>query len=174
MAGAVFRLWDNIVIGIVDMPIFLWKGLLFMYSLKTEDSFDSAHFLAGYEGKCSNIHGHRWRVEIEVRSNCLQAEGQLTGMIVDFGDLKKDIKEEVDYLDHSFIIEKNTLKPTTVAALEDEGFRILTMDFRPTAENFAKYFYDKMAHRGYQVKIATVYETPNNCASYEEDVNGTI
>ena len=39
-----------------------------MYILKTEHSFDSAHFLAGYEGKCANIHGHRWRVEIEVQA----------------------------------------------------------------------------------------------------------
>ena len=37
-----------------------------MYTLKTEHSFDAAHFLYGYEGKCSNIHGHRWRVVLEV------------------------------------------------------------------------------------------------------------
>ncbi len=139
-----------------------------MYSLRTEHSFDSAHFLAGYEGKCSNIHGHRWQVVIEVKSLTLQTNQQLKGMLVDFAQLKKDIKEEVDFLDHVFIIEKNTLKPGTVAALEDEGFQIVMLDFRPTAENMAKYFYDRMERRGYQVKSATVYETPNNCASYEE------
>ena len=37
-----------------------------MYSLKTNSSFDSAHFLASYEGKCRNLHGHRWTVEVEV------------------------------------------------------------------------------------------------------------
>lgn len=37
-----------------------------MYILKTEQSFDSAHFLAGYEGKCRNLHGHRWKIEAEV------------------------------------------------------------------------------------------------------------
>lgn len=139
-----------------------------MYSLRTEHSFDSAHFLAGYEGKCSNIHGHRWRVVIEVKSLTLQTNQQLNGMLVDFSQLKKDIKEEMDILDHVLIIERNTLKPGTVAALKDEGFQIVILDFRPTAENMAKYFYDRMKHRGYQVKYATVYETPNNCASYEE------
>lgn len=138
-----------------------------MYSLRTEHSFDSAHFLADYKGKCSNIHGHRWQVVIEVKSKTLQTNQQLNGMLVDFAQLKKDIKEEVDSLDHMFMIEKNTLKPKTIKALEEEGFQILVLDFRPTAENFAKYFYDKMELRGYQVKSATVYETPNNCACYE-------
>lgn len=53
-----------------------------MYILKTEHSFDSAHFLAGYEGKCANIHGHRWRVEIEVQAEELVASGQLDGMVL--------------------------------------------------------------------------------------------
>lgn len=140
-----------------------------MYSLRTEHSFDSAHFLAGYEGKCSNIHGHRWQVVVEVKSLTLQTNQQLNGMLVDFGQLKKDIKEEVDFLDHAFIIEKDTLKPRTVEVLEEEGFQIIVLDFRPTAENLAKYFYDRMELRGYQVKSATVYETLNNCASYEEE-----
>ena len=50
-----------------------------MYTLKTEHSFDSAHFLSGYEGKCSNIHGHRWRVVMEIMDNKLEKEGQLRG-----------------------------------------------------------------------------------------------
>lgn len=139
-----------------------------MYSLKTEHSFDSAHFLSGYNGKCANIHGHRWRVIIEIMSESVENVGQTRGMIVDFGSLKEDVKNVVDFFDHSLIIEKDTLKPTTVAALEDEGFRIINVEFRPTAENFAKYFYDVMSDKGYNVKNATVYETPNNCATYSE------
>lgn len=137
-----------------------------MYTLKTEHSFDAAHFLYGYEGKCSNIHGHRWRVVLEVSGEELTDEGQMRGMLIDFGDLKKDLKEEVDYLDHCLIMEKGSLKETTLAALESENFRILQFEFRPTAENMAKYFYDKMQGRGYTVKEVTVYETPNNAATY--------
>ncbi len=137
-----------------------------MYSLKAEHSFDSAHFLAGYEGKCSNIHGHRWRVIIEVMSETLHNSNQLRGMIVDFSQLKKDIKEVVDALDHALIIEKNTLKENTLQVLKEEGFLIIELDFRPTAENMSKYFYDAMAKKGYMVKMATVYETPNNSATY--------
>lgn len=140
-----------------------------MYTLKTEHSFDSAHFLSGYEGKCANIHGHRWRVLIEIKSDTLEIEGQLCGMIVDFGQLKQEVKNEVDYFDHALIIEKGTLKEITLSALEEEGFRIISVDFRPTAENFARFFYDRLKEKGYQVKESVVYETPNNCAAYSED-----
>ncbi len=139
-----------------------------MYSLKTEHSFDSAHFLSGYKGKCSNIHGHRWKVIIEVFGEKLGGEGQTRGMIVDFGTLKTHVRAEVDALDHSLIIEKGTLKEKTLEALNEEGFKIIEVDFRPTAENFAKYFYDKFKDMGYSVREAVVYETPNNCASYSE------
>lgn len=139
-----------------------------MYSLKTEHSFDSAHFLSGYKGKCSNIHGHRWQVVIEIMNDEVEKEGQTRGMIVDFGTLKEDVRCEVDYFDHSLIIERGTLKEKTMEALLDEGFKIINVDFRPTAENFAKYFYDKFLSKGYRVKQAVVYETPNNCASYSE------
>ena len=138
-----------------------------MYLLKTEHSFDSAHFLSGYEGKCSNIHGHRWRVIAEVASEDLEASGQLRDMVIDFGDLKKVLKEEVDFLDHALIIEKNTLKEGTLACLREEGFRIIEVDFRPTAEAFSKYFYDKLCEANMPVKRITVYETPNNAATYE-------
>lgn len=47
-----------------------------MYYLTVENSFDSAHFLHGYEGKCSNLHGHRWRVVVDVACENLISEGQ--------------------------------------------------------------------------------------------------
>ena len=64
-----------------------------MYILKSEHSFDSAHFLSEYDGKCANIHGHRWKVEVEVQSETLTKGGQLEGMVIDFGDLKRDVKD---------------------------------------------------------------------------------
>lgn len=140
-----------------------------MYTLKTNSSFDSAHFLSGYEGKCANIHGHRWKVEIEVAGRGLEQEGNTRGMLVDFSKLKADLAGFTDELDHMFIIEKGTLKPTTLAALHEEGFKLVEVDFRPTAENFSKYFYDKLTQLGYAVVVSTVYETPNNCASFSEN-----
>lgn len=140
-----------------------------MYILKTEAAFDSAHFLSGYEGKCRNLHGHRWVISAEVSGDQLVNDGQLRGMVVDFGDLKRDLKALADEFDHAFIYEKDSLKETTIAALKEENFRLIEVGFRPTAENFAEFFYNKLAESGYNVKAVTVYETPNNCASYTKD-----
>lgn len=139
-----------------------------MYTLKTEASFDAAHFLADYSGKCKNIHGHRWRVFIEVEGETLCQDRQSRGMLVDFGLLKKDVKALADSFDHAFIIEKGTLKQKTLDALREENFHIIEISFRPTAENFAKYFYDEAKKLGYHVASTTIYETPTNCASYRE------
>ncbi|MBQ7708281.1 MAG: 6-carboxytetrahydropterin synthase QueD [Lachnospiraceae bacterium] len=140
-----------------------------MYTLKVGSGFDSAHFLKGYEGKCSNIHGHHWSVEVIVGSDTLSDDKQTRGMIVDFSDLKKDLRELTDNLDHSLIIEKGSLKEKTLEALKEENFRIVELDIRPTAENLSRYFYELMSKKGYKVIEATVYETRKNCASYRED-----
>ena len=62
-----------------------------MYTLKVEHSFDSAHFLYGYEGKCRNIHGHRWKVEVEIKAENLIQSGQLRGMVAYIGDSDVDV-----------------------------------------------------------------------------------
>ena len=113
-----------------------------MYQLTTEHSFDSAHFLAGYDGKCGNLHGHRWRVLLTVQSETLREDRQQKGMCVDFAELKKDLRTELDALDHVLIIEQGSLRESTMKALQEEKFQVVEMPFRPTAENFARYFYE--------------------------------
>ncbi|MCI9408993.1 MAG: 6-carboxytetrahydropterin synthase QueD [Oscillospiraceae bacterium] len=137
-----------------------------MYILKAEAAFDSAHFLSGYKGKCANLHGHRWVISAEIASENLIADGQCRGMVTDFGDIKRDLKNLADEFDHAFIYENGTLKSAAVAVLNEENFRLIEVDFRPTAENFAKYFYDRLSRMGYSVRSVTVYETPNNSATY--------
>ena len=139
-----------------------------MYSIQSEISFDSAHFLQGYEGKCSNIHGHRWRVIVELGAPSLPQEGPRRGMVADFTDLKAALREQADRLDHALLFEAGSLRPQTLEALRAEDFRLVELDFRPTAENLARYFYDAMRAKGHPVLRATVYETPANCASYWE------
>ena len=142
-----------------------------MYSICSEASFDAAHFLKGYQGKCSNIHGHRWRVLITVSSDRLSVSEQESGMLCDFGSLKQALLRETKRFDHTLIYENGSLKPSTVSALEEEGFSLTAVSFRPTAENFAKYFFDALKKAGYPDSESTVYETPNNCAKYTEAVS---
>lgn len=137
-----------------------------MYQLTTEHSFDSAHFLAGYDGKCGNLHGHRWRVLLTVQSETLREDRQQKGMCVDFAELKKDLQTELDALDHVLIIEQGSLRESTMKALQEEKFQVVEMPFRPTAENFARYFYELFTLKGYPVAKVEVYETPNNSAVY--------
>lgn len=137
-----------------------------MYQLTTEHSFDSAHFLAGYDGKCGNLHGHRWRVLLTVQSETLREDRQQKGMCVDFAELKKDLRTELDALDHVLIIEQGSLRESTMKALQEEKISVVEMPFRPTAENFARYFYELFTLKGYPVAKVEVYETPNNSAVY--------
>ncbi|QZY55235.1 6-carboxytetrahydropterin synthase QueD [Crassaminicella profunda] len=139
-----------------------------MYLLKAEHSFDSAHFLANYNGKCKNIHGHRWKVEIEVYAENLVECGQLDGMVVDFGDLKRDLREIVDLYDHALIIQKHSMREATLKHLLEDEFKVIEVNFRPTAENFSYDFFKNIEKKGYQVKRVMVYETPTNCAVYEK------
>lgn len=138
-----------------------------MYYLKTSAAFDSAHFLAGYEGKCSNVHGHRWTVEVKIRGEELQSSGTKRGMLIDFGDLKKAVRGLADSFDHALIYETGSLRSSTLAALNEEGFRLIEVGFRPTAENFARHFFELLSQQGLVPCSVTVYETPENCATYE-------
>lgn len=139
-----------------------------MYKLKTTASFDSAHFLSGYNGKCANIHGHTWKIEVEVSEKSLIAEGEKRGMVIDFSDLKKSVRALADRYDHTLIYEKGSLRESTLTALRDEGFSLTEIPVRPTAENFARLFYEALSAE-LPVSCVTVYETPDNCAAYGEE-----
>ena len=80
----------------------------------------------------------------------------------------RDVKSITDNLDHALIIEEGSLRSSLYQALIAENFKIINLPFRPTAENLAKYIYEILA-KTYDVECVDVYETPNNCASYNEN-----
>lgn len=102
-----------------------------------------------------------------VGQEALQEEGNYRGMVIDFGDVKHAVKALADSYDHAMIYEEGTLQRATVEALLAEGFRLIAVPFRPTAEQFAKCFYEKLTTDGLPVRRVAVYETPENCAVYE-------
>jgi len=142
-----------------------------MYILSTNISFDAAHFLKDYNGKCGNIHGHRWKVVVDAGFTELKEDKQERGMGMDFSLLKDDLKVITDGFDHQFIIEKGSLSKELFGMLIKEGFNIVELPFRPTAENFAKYFYDELNKKNYDIISVSVYETPNNMAKYSGEKN---
>ncbi len=140
-----------------------------MYELRTDAFFDSAHFLADYCGKCENLHGHRWRLEVAIGAEALQNTGDERDMVCDFGAFKHAVRTLADEYDHTFLVEDGTLSQATVAALEAEGFSLKMLPFRTTAENLAKHFYDRLVANGWKVASVEVDETPNNRAVYLPD-----
>ncbi len=122
-----------------------------MHYLQVEDDFASAHQLREYQGKCENLHGHNWRVRLKIKGARLDA----TGMLLDFGVLKKLLKECLDRLDHKFL---NDTPPFD---------RV-----NPTSENLAKYLFDEMNKvlpAGVVVHEVTVWESEKCAATYDAD-----
>ena len=120
----------------------------------------------GYEGKCANIHGHRWVIEVEISGADLQESGTQRDMLLDFGDIKKAVRTLADFYDHALIYEMGSLRDKTLTALQEEGCRLIELPSRPTAEYFARLFFETLREQGLPVTQTTVYETPDNCAVY--------
>lgn len=149
-----------------------------IYTLTTEHSFDAAHFLKGHSGACQYVHGHRWRVVMEVAGDELHPDGSSRGMIMDFTDMKKEFRRLIDEFDHSFIVESEeysedkhhiTYQEVMIRGDFDttvSNSRVIYVPFRPTAELFSQYFYRALQAKGYPVYAMTVYETPTNACRY--------
>lgn len=105
---------------------------------------------------------------VEIAAQELQPRGDGRDMLRDFAELKAVLKELTATFDHKFIFEQGSLRPGTLAALADEGFALVEVPFRPTAERLARWFYMQLRRRELQPTRVWVYETPENCASYGE------
>jgi 6-pyruvoyltetrahydropterin/6-carboxytetrahydropterin synthase len=110
-----------------------------------EFDFEMAHALWNYDGLCSNIHGHSYRLFVTligaINDNI---ESPKNGMVVDFGDIKKWVKTSlVDELDHALLVnEKADLQ--SIEATKQMFNRLKIMDFQPTCENLLIYMADKI------------------------------
>jgi len=118
-----------------------------MYSIKVEASFSSAHNLREYKGKCEDLHGHNWKIEVTAASDKLDK----AGMVLDFKCLKEKLNAVLEKLDHKYINEIAYFKKVN-----------------PTSENISKYIYDCLKDSVPNIKTVTVWENPTSCATYEE------
>ena len=110
-----------------------------------EFSFETGHALYGYDGKCRNVHGHSYKLSVTVLGTPISEPGEVKlGMVIDFGDLKKIVKEEVvDPFDHATVFNKNTPHVELARELENRGHKVILADYQPTSENMVIDF----AHR---------------------------
>lgn len=120
-----------------------------MFELTVCEHIASAHYLRNYVGKCANLHGHTWRVEVTVMGEQLND----VGMLIDFVEMKEKLGRLVKELDH-------------VCFNELEYFKTVN----PTSENIAKFIYQKLSPelKPCKIKNVCVWESPITCARYYE------
>jgi 6-pyruvoyltetrahydropterin/6-carboxytetrahydropterin synthase len=127
-----------------------------MFEVSVEETFAAGHALRHYRGKCENVHGHNYRVEISAEGEELDPA---TGLLVDFVDLKRLMRAVVARLDHQFL---NDLAPFDV--------------INPSAENIAKYFYDEISTgltSAARIRAVKVWETDITSATYRPTPSST-
>lgn len=121
------------------------------YTLKIVTDFASAHTLRDYPGDCSRMHGHNWKLEVEVTATGLDA----VGMGIDFKHMKKATRDLAATLDHRYL---NDITPFDT--------------INPTAENIAAWFYRGLSEvlnsDNVRVSAVTIWETERACARYAE------
>ena len=122
-----------------------------MFEVRVDETFSSGHALRGYKGKCENVHGHNYRVRVTLAGPKLNE----IGLLVDFTDLKRVLREIIARIDHQFL---NDLEP----------FRTVN----PSAENLARYFHDETRRGltdlpdGSEITEVIVWETDTSSAIY--------
>lgn len=121
-----------------------------MYIVTVESHFDAAHFLRGYQGKCENLHGHRYRVAVKLSARELNG----IGLAYDFGDVKAALKPIIARFDHTLL---NDVPPFD--------------QLNPSAENIARTIYEaiKPEISGAALKAVTVWESPESSAEYKAE-----
>lgn len=112
-------------------------------------SFETGHALYGYDGKCKNVHGHSYKLSVTVIGNPITDSTNVKfGMVIDFSDLKKIVKEEiVDVFDHATVFNKNTPHVELAKELQDRGHNVLLADYQPTSEMMVIDFAKKIKKR---------------------------
>lgn len=124
-----------------------------MFEVSVEETFAAGHALRDYRGKCENVHGHNYKVQVIIQGANLDH----IGLLVDFVEVKRVLHAAIDRLDHQFL---NDVPPFDVQ--------------NPSAENMAKYFYDQFSEGlaavrtpvPVEVALVKVWETDTSTATY--------
>ena len=167
-----------------------------MYSIKSEVTFDAAHRLPDYPGKCSCIHGHTYRAIFDMKFDASDINLSIKPFIMDFGSFKKIIKDLVDVWDHTIVLYE---KDPIIASMLDAdlntigGLGLVTMKHIPSAENMVTQLVREfiIAYASYAPKIVlkdweilsgkeilpmtisvTLYETPASAITFSRRYNG--
>ncbi|MBE6206066.1 MAG: 6-carboxytetrahydropterin synthase [Rikenellaceae bacterium] len=114
--------------------------------LTKEFTFEAAHFLEDYDGVCSQLHGHSYRLYVTVRG--IPSDDELdpkNGMVIDFGYLKQLVNDAIiSEFDHSLIMQRSERAMALEQLLSEEFSRIVVLPYRPTTENLLADFAERL------------------------------
>ena len=100
-------------------------------------TFETAHVLYNYDGKCKNMHGHSYKLFVTVKGNPINdLDHSKNGMVVDFGDIKRIVKSEIiDVWDHAVMLNGLSPHKQLGEGLEEQGHKVIYCGYQPTCEN---------------------------------------
>lgn len=134
-------------------------------------SFETGHALYGYDGKCKNVHGHSYKLSVTVIGKPITDKNNVKyGMVIDFSDLKKIVKEEiVDLFDHATVFNQNTPHIELANELKSRGHHVILVEYQPTSENMVTDFAQKIINRlpeGIKLHSLKLQETDSSFAEW--------
>lgn len=112
-------------------------------------TFETGHALYGYDGKCKNVHGHSYKLSVTVIGTPITDRDNVKfGMVIDFSDLKKIVKEEiVDQFDHATVFNETTPHVELANELKERGHHVILVNYQPTSENMVIDFAKRIKNR---------------------------
>jgi len=136
-----------------------------------EFSFETGHALYGYDGKCKNVHGHSYKLSVTVIGVPITDRTNVKfGMVIDFSDLKKIVKEEiVDHFDHATVFNETTPHIELANELKNRGHHVILVNYQPTSENMVIDFAEKIKSRlpkSIQLHSLKLQETDSSFAQW--------
>jgi 6-pyruvoyltetrahydropterin/6-carboxytetrahydropterin synthase len=139
-------------------------------------NFETGHALYGYDGKCKNVHGHSYKLSVTVIGKPIVDNSNVKfGMVIDFTDLKKIVKEEVvDQFDHATVFNKNTPHVELANELQARDHHVILVDYQPTSENMVVDFANRIKSRlpkGIELHSLKLQETETSFAEWYQSDN---
>jgi 6-pyruvoyltetrahydropterin/6-carboxytetrahydropterin synthase len=140
---------------------------------------DTGHRVPNHKSKCRNMHGHRYRWEVELEGDVVTEPGSSDeGMLMDFSDISGILKEHIhDVVDHAFIVYEGDEEAIQALSHMHDGHRTVIVPFIPTAENLARWAFEQVNDHistsygnSLRLRAFHVRETPKSWASWSAEI----
>ncbi len=147
-----------------------------MIRITKQFSFETAHVLYNYDGKCKNMHGHSYKLFVTLKGEPIEdLNHSKNGMVVDFGDIKAIVKRQIiDPWDHAVLVNGRSPHRVLGQDLEAQGHKVIFCDYQPTCENMLYEIATKIKSElasGVELAYLKLHETENSYGEWLSEEN---